>query len=41
MAAGYIKKCPECGSINLMSRDERGEIICKDCGLVIEDRMVG
>lgn len=36
----YIKKCPECGSINLIFKDERGEIICKDCGLVIEERMI-
>ena len=36
----FVKKCPECGSINLISKDERGEIICKDCGLVIEERMV-
>jgi transcription initiation factor TFIIB len=40
MATSYIKKCPECGSINLISKDERGEIICKDCGLVIEERMI-
>ncbi|MAG08534.1 hypothetical protein CMO89_03605 [Candidatus Woesearchaeota archaeon] len=36
----YVKKCPECGSINLFFNREKGEIICKDCGLVIEDKMV-
>ena len=36
----YIKKCPECGSINLVYKDERGEVICKDCGLVIEEKMI-
>lgn len=36
----HIKKCPECGSTNLISKDEKGEIICKDCGLVIEERMI-
>jgi len=36
----YVKKCPECGSINLFLNKEKGEIICKDCGLVIEDKMV-
>jgi transcription initiation factor TFIIB len=36
----YIKKCPECGSVNLYYDKERGEIICKDCGFVIDDRMV-
>jgi len=35
-----LKKCPECGSTNLTSNKERGEIICKSCGLVIEDKMV-
>jgi len=36
----YIKKCPECGSINLFWNKDRGEIICRDCGLVIEDKMI-
>ncbi len=36
----YVKKCPECGSINLFYNKDKGEIICKDCGLVIEDKMI-
>src|SRR3989338_3939921 len=36
----YIKKCPECGGINLILDKERGEVICKDCGLVIEEKMI-
>ena len=36
----YVKKCPECGGINLSINKEKGEISCKDCGLVIEDKMV-
>ncbi|MFH1399384.1 MAG: transcription initiation factor IIB [Candidatus Woesearchaeota archaeon] len=36
----YIKKCPECGGINLFWNKEKGEIICKDCGLVVEDKMI-
>ncbi|MBN1386168.1 transcription initiation factor IIB [Candidatus Woesearchaeota archaeon] len=36
----YVKKCPECGGINLFWNKEKGEVICKDCGLVIEDKMV-
>jgi len=36
----FVKKCPECGGINLFHYQERGEIICKDCGLVVEDKMV-
>ena len=36
----FVKKCPECGGINLFWNKDKGEIICKDCGLVVEDRMV-
>jgi len=35
-----IKKCPECGNTDLYINEEKGEIICKECGLVIEDKMV-
>ena len=35
-----VKRCPECGSINLLLRHDKGEVICRDCGLVIEDKMV-
>ncbi|MFC1697620.1 transcription initiation factor IIB family protein [Nanoarchaeota archaeon] len=38
--AQYVKKCPECGGINLFWNKEKGEVICKDCGLVVEDKMV-
>ena len=40
MTGGYIRKCPECGSFNLMHNKDKGEVICKDCGLVLEDKMV-
>jgi transcription initiation factor TFIIB len=36
----YVKKCPECSGINLFWNKEKGEVICKDCGLVIEDKMI-
>ncbi|MBI1970699.1 transcription initiation factor IIB [Candidatus Woesearchaeota archaeon] len=36
----YVKKCPECSGINLFHNKDRGEVICKDCGLVVEDKMV-
>ncbi|MDD3263587.1 MAG: TFIIB-type zinc ribbon-containing protein [Candidatus Nanoarchaeia archaeon] len=36
----FIRKCPECGSINLYWNKETGEIICKDCNLVIEESML-
>jgi transcription initiation factor TFIIB len=36
----YVKKCPECGGINLFWNKDKGEVICKDCGLVVEEKMV-
>jgi transcription initiation factor TFIIB len=35
-----IKRCPECNSISLTYDEQRGEIICNDCGLVVEEKMV-
>ncbi len=35
-----IKKCPECNGINLFVNREKGEVICKDCSLVVEDKMI-
>ncbi|MFC1648805.1 transcription initiation factor IIB family protein [Nanoarchaeota archaeon] len=35
-----MKKCPECGGLNLFYNQEKGEVICKECGLVVEDKMV-
>ena len=35
-----LKECPECASRNIFRDVEKGETICRDCGLVIEDRMV-
>ncbi len=40
MPQEFIKKCPECGGINLFVNKDKGEVICKDCGLVVEDKMV-
>lgn len=36
----YVKRCPECGSVNLTYDDQKGEIVCNDCGLLIEEKMV-
>ena len=36
----YVKKCPECSGINLFWNKDKGEVICKDCGLVVEDKMI-
>jgi len=35
-----VKKCPECGSARLVYDEQRGEVSCSDCGLVIEKDMV-
>ena len=35
-----IKKCPECGSTNLIHDYDTGETICGSCGLVIQDVMM-
>ncbi len=34
------QKCPECGSSKLIVHKDKGEVICKDCGLVVEDRII-
>lgn len=33
-------RCIECGSTDVICDDTRGEIICNNCGLVIEEQMV-
>ncbi|HHO57431.1 MAG TPA: transcription initiation factor IIB, partial [Thermoplasmatales archaeon] len=35
-----IEKCPECGSTHLVQDYERGELVCQDCGLVIDDEYI-
>jgi len=35
-----VKRCPECNSIDLTYDDQKGEIICNDCGLLLEEKMV-
>ena len=38
--AGFVKRCPECNSSNLVYDESRGEVICGDCGLLVEEKMV-
>ncbi|MFO7991886.1 MAG: transcription initiation factor IIB [Thermoplasmata archaeon] len=33
-------ECPECGSRHLSQDYDRGELICEDCGLVVDDHYV-
>jgi len=35
-----VKKCPECGGTNLTWNKVKGEISCRDCGLVVEEKLV-
>ena len=36
----YVKRCPECGSVDLTYDEQKGEIVCNECGLIIEEKMV-
>ncbi len=36
----YTQKCPECGSSKLLMHKDKGEVVCKQCGLVVEDRII-
>jgi transcription initiation factor TFIIB len=40
MPSSNVKKCPECGSTSLVYDEQRGEVVCNACGLVIEKEMV-
>ncbi|MFH2020772.1 MAG: TFIIB-type zinc ribbon-containing protein [archaeon] len=33
------KKCPECGDEKLQWNKEKGEVMCKSCGLVLDDKL--
>jgi len=35
-----VQKCPDCGSVSLYYDDQKGEVICNDCGLVVEEKLV-
>ncbi len=35
-----VFKCPDCGSTELRKHSERGEIVCKKCGLVVEEDLI-
>jgi transcription initiation factor TFIIB len=36
----YTKKCPECGSKNISKDDKRGEVVCQECGLVLDEDII-
>ncbi len=33
----HEKRCPSCGGVDLIFDNERGELVCNSCGLVIEE----
>jgi len=35
-----VTECPECGSSQLAQDYDRGELICEECGLVIDDQYI-
>lgn len=35
-----IKECSECGGKDIFRDEEKGETICRTCGLVLEDKMI-
>ena len=35
-----ITKCPECGSTQLIRDYERGELICNNCGIVVDENYI-
>ena len=35
-----ISRCPVCGSVHLSKDYSRAELICKDCGLVIDEELI-
>ena len=36
---GSVKHCPSCGSGDIIFDSERGEYVCNNCGLVIEENV--
>jgi transcription initiation factor TFIIIB Brf1 subunit/transcription initiation factor TFIIB len=31
-----VKECPECASDNLIYKEDKQQVICKDCGCIYE-----
>jgi transcription initiation factor TFIIB len=40
ISQGILKKCPECGSTNLIWDYDTGETVCGGCGLVLREQMM-
>src|SRR6056297_1319519 len=35
-----VRECPECSSDNLVKSSDRAELVCDDCGLVVEEEQI-
>lgn len=35
-----IERCPECNSAHLVRDYERGELVCEDCGIVLDEQLI-
>ena len=40
MTNDNLRKCPECSSTNLYHNRDKGEIMCKNCGFILDDKNV-
>lgn len=40
MGEENIKKCPDCGSENLYHNKDKEEIVCRNCGLVVDSKSI-
>lgn len=40
MSSENLRKCPECESKNLYHNIDKGEITCRDCGLILDDKNI-
>ena len=40
MKKAACKNCPECKGTKLIYDEHRGEVVCADCGLVVEEKLV-
>jgi len=34
------EKCPECNGTHVVKDDRRAELVCDDCGLIVQDRLI-
>ncbi|MBD3204169.1 hypothetical protein GF327_07775 [Candidatus Woesearchaeota archaeon] len=39
MAKVTYKECPECTASNLLWNEDKGEVMCRKCGLVLDDKL--